>query len=257
MLHYHPRQPFRNLRLGGTRGHFADFLKCGLDIHGDVAGIRASHVAVKKIDDDGDFALCRSVLIGRIFRREGVRHIYHVGHLADCACDGHVIDVYPSQRVRRQRGAKQIVRFEFPDRLPQRSQERRRNLQARFARWLVVRKFQQLELIAFPICAEVSCSRRRILPVSSRVRNWCPALPSVQTMTRALSAGPSFLRQSSNVPAAENSKSSKCAWTQRIFMFEEAGFAPHSKRLRTARATDETAPCHSPSFHIGEMPSLA
>jgi hypothetical protein len=48
----------------------------------------------------------------------------------------------------------------------------------------------------------------------------------VQTMIRAWSDGPSFLRQSSNVPAAANSKSSKWAWTQRIFMLESGPLMP-------------------------------
>jgi hypothetical protein len=46
---------------------------------------------------------------------------------------------------------------------------------------------------------------KRSRAVSSRVRKWCPAAPSVQTTTFARKASPSCRRHSSNVPAAVNS----------------------------------------------------
>ena len=66
-----PRQPFNDLRLVAP-GHFTDFFKRGFDIDSDVASVGARHVAVIKIDNDGDFAGSGPGFIGWIFRREGM-----------------------------------------------------------------------------------------------------------------------------------------------------------------------------------------
>src|SRR5437899_835106 len=151
----HPRQPFGNLRLMAP-AHLTNLRKRRLHVHRDVKSVGAAQVTVINVQDHRHLARPGVGFVGGIFRREGLRNVDHVSDPPHRFRHRHMVIVDPRERISRQRRTQQIIRLEIADGLPERGEQRRRDLQTSLARRQFIRQPQQLELIP-------ADARRRLL----------------------------------------------------------------------------------------------
>ncbi len=143
-----PRQPFVDLALVAPR-FLGDQGEGFFDVHHQVAGVRAGHVAVVGVEDHRRLHPARTRLVGDgIFAEEGVRHVDHVRHAPHGLGHRDVVRMHAGEGVQRQRRAEQIIRLELADRSPQGREQIGGEHAAGFLERLAVRLAQQLEGVA-------------------------------------------------------------------------------------------------------------
>ena len=135
------------------------------NVYCQIKCVLAGHVGIVHRQDHRHFSRYRTGFVLRVFWRERVRNIDHVGDFSNRFRDGNVVNVNARERVGRPCRRKDVIRFEFPNMFPESGEKLGCDKEARFTRDFSIRVAKHLKF-------ELANARRGLLLLDAQLHRF-------------------------------------------------------------------------------------